>query len=80
MEGGGFGKKIVKDKVFTFKFIDVGKLSPLIIQFVDLKFGYDPENLIYEKLAFGVNLDSYIDLEGPSGVVKNTLLKFMIGD
>ncbi len=31
MEGGGFGKKIVKDKVFTFKFIDVGKLSPLII-------------------------------------------------
>jgi hypothetical protein len=24
-------KNIVKDKVFTFKFIDVGKLSPLII-------------------------------------------------
>jgi ATP-binding cassette subfamily F protein 2 len=31
MEGGGFVKKVVKDKVLTFKFIDVGKLPPPIL-------------------------------------------------
>lgn len=80
MERSGFAKKIIKDKVLTFRFIDVGKFPPPIFLFVDFKFGYNLENLTYEKFDFGVNLDSHIALVGPNGVGKNTMLKFMIGD
>jgi ATP-binding cassette subfamily F protein 2 len=58
MEGGGFIKKVIKDKVFTFKFIDVGKFPPPIFQFVDLKFGYNLENLMYEKLDLSALLQN----------------------
>jgi len=80
MEGGVFAKKKIKDKVLTFKFIDVGKFPPPILLFVDFKFGYNLENIMYEKFDFGVNLDYHIALVGPNGAGNNTLIKFMIGD
>jgi ATP-binding cassette subfamily F protein 2 len=36
--------------------------------------------MIYEKVDFGVDLDSWIALVGPNGAVKSTVLKLMTGD
>ncbi|KAM0836869.1 hypothetical protein ACQ4PT_062035 [Festuca glaucescens] len=50
------------------------------VQFVEVTFGYTPENLIYRKLDFGVDLDSRVALVGPNGAGKSTLLKLMMGE
>uniref|UniRef100_A0A1D1Y3F5 ABC transporter F family member 1 n=1 Tax=Anthurium amnicola TaxID=1678845 RepID=A0A1D1Y3F5_9ARAE len=80
MERGGLTEKVVRDKVLVFRFSDVGKLPPPVLQFVDVTFGYTPDNLIYKSLDFGVDLDSRIALVGPNGAGKSTLLKLMTGD
>lgn len=80
MERGGLTQKVVNDKVLVFRFTDVGKLPPPVLQFVEVKFGYTPETLIYKKIDFGVDLDSRIALVGPNGAGKSTLLKLMTGD
>ncbi|KAF8666355.1 hypothetical protein HU200_053457 [Digitaria exilis] len=80
MERGGLTEKVVRDKTLVFRFTDVGKLPPPVLQFVEVKFGYTPDNLIYKSLDFGVDLDSRIALVGPNGAGKSTLLKLMTGD
>ncbi|AQK39771.1 ABC transporter F family member 1 [Zea mays] len=80
MERGGLTEKVVRDRVLVFRFTDVGKLPPPVLQFVEVKFGYTPDNLIYKSLDFGVDLDSRIALVGPNGAGKSTLLKLMTGD
>ncbi|CAK9314378.1 unnamed protein product [Citrullus colocynthis] len=80
MERGGLTEKVVRDKVLVFRFVDVGKLPPPVLQFVEVTFGYTPENLIYKNLDFGVDLDSRVALVGPNGAGKSTLLKLMTGD
>jgi ATP-binding cassette subfamily F protein 2 len=51
-----------------------------VLQFVEVTFGYTPDNLLYKKLDFGVDLDSRIALVGPNGAGKSTLLKLMTGE
>lgn len=80
MERGGLTEKVVRDKVLVFRFVDVGKLPPPVLQFVEVTFGYTPDNLIYKNLDFGVDLDSRVALVGPNGAGKSTLLKLMTGD
>ncbi|KAG8048361.1 hypothetical protein GUJ93_ZPchr0008g13217 [Zizania palustris] len=80
MERGGLTEKVARDKVLVFRFTDVGKLPPPVLQFVEVSFGYTPDNLIYKNLDFGVDLDSRIALVGPNGAGKSTLLKLMTGD
>ncbi|XP_009617740.1 ABC transporter F family member 1 [Nicotiana tabacum] len=80
MERGGLTEKVGRDSVLVFRFTDVGKLPPPVLQFSEVAFGYTPENLIYKNLDFGVDLDSRIALVGPNGAGKSTLLKLMIGD
>ncbi|XP_057526865.1 ABC transporter F family member 1-like [Amaranthus tricolor] len=80
MERGGLTEKVVRDKVLVFRFTDVGKLPPPVLQFVEVSFGYTPENILYKNLDFGVDLDSRIALVGPNGAGKSTLLKLMTGD
>ncbi|KAG6606039.1 ABC transporter F family member 1, partial [Cucurbita argyrosperma subsp. sororia] len=80
MERGGLTEKVVRDKVLVFRFVDVGKLPPPVLQFSEATFGYTPDNLIYTNLDFGVDLDSRIALVGPNGAGKSTLLKLMTGD
>ncbi|KAL9244338.1 hypothetical protein vseg_018125 [Gypsophila vaccaria] len=80
MERGGLTEKVARDKVLVFRFTDVGKLPPPVLQFVDVTFGYTPENILYRNLDFGVDLDSRIALVGPNGAGKSTLLKLMTGD
>ncbi|XWS29013.1 hypothetical protein CRYUN_Cryun25bG0120300 [Craigia yunnanensis] len=80
MERGGLTEKVARDKVLVFRFVDVGKLPPPVLQFVEVTFGYTPDNLLYKNLDFGVDLDSRIALVGPNGAGKSTLLKLMTGD
>ncbi|GAB2275149.1 ATP-binding cassette sub- F member 1 [Dionaea muscipula] len=80
MERGGLTEKVARDKVLVFRFVDVGKLPPPVLQFVEVTFGYTPDNLIYKNIDFGVDLDSRIALVGPNGAGKSTLLKLMTGD
>ncbi|KAB1226507.1 ABC transporter F family member 1 [Morella rubra] len=80
MERGGLTERVVRDKVLVFRFVDVGKLPPPVLQFVEVTFGYTPDNLIYKNIDFGVDLDSRIALVGPNGAGKSTLLKLMTGD
>ncbi|MCD9646807.1 ATP-binding cassette sub- F member 1 [Datura stramonium] len=80
MERGGLTEKVGRDSVLVFRFTDVGKLPPPVLQFSEVAFGYTPDNLIYKNLDFGVDLDSRVALVGPNGAGKSTLLKLMIGD
>ncbi|GAV66494.1 ABC_tran domain-containing protein/ABC_tran_2 domain-containing protein [Cephalotus follicularis] len=80
MERGGLMEKVVRDKVLVFRFTDVGKLPPPVLQFVEVTFGYTPDNLIYKNIDFGVDLDSRVALVGPNGAGKSTLLKLMTGE
>ncbi|KAH9619166.1 hypothetical protein KSS87_006487 [Heliosperma pusillum] len=80
MERGGLTEKVARDQVLVFRFTDVGKLPPPVLQFVEVSFGYTPENILYKNLDFGVDLDSRIALVGPNGAGKSTLLKLMTGE
>ena len=52
----------------------------LPLQFVEVSFAYDNGHVIYDKVDFGVDLDSRIALVGPNGAGKSTLLKLMTGE
>nr|TKW06760.1 hypothetical protein SEVIR_7G261800v2 [Setaria viridis] len=81
MERGGLTEKVVRDRILVlFRFTNVGKLPPPVLQFVEVTFGYTPHNLLYKKLDLGVDLDSRIALVGPNGAGKSTLLKLMTGE
>jgi len=80
MERGGLTEKVARDKILVFRFVDVGKLPPPVLQFVEVSFGYTPDNLIYKNIDFGVDLDSRVALVGPNGAGKSTLLKLMTGE
>ncbi|KAJ0857507.1 putative ABC transporter, AAA+ ATPase domain, P-loop containing nucleoside triphosphate hydrolase [Helianthus annuus] len=80
MERGGLTEKVSRDKVLVFRFVDVGKLPPPVLQFVEVTFGYTPDTLIYKSIDFGVDLDSRVALVGPNGAGKSTLLKLMTGE
>ncbi|CAM8978602.1 unnamed protein product [Rhodiola kirilowii] len=80
MERGGLTEKVSRDSVLTFRFTNVGKLPPPVLQFVEVSFGYTPEHPIYKNIEFGVDLDSRVALVGPNGAGKSTLLKLMTGD
>ncbi|KAL5082420.1 hypothetical protein RYX36_010841 [Vicia faba] len=80
MERGGLTEKVVRDKILVFRFVDVGKLPPPVLQFVEVTFGYTHDNLIYKNIDFGVDLDSRIALVGPNGAGKSTFLKLITGD
>ncbi|CAK9158542.1 unnamed protein product [Ilex paraguariensis] len=80
MERGGLTEKVARDKILVFRFTNVGKLPPPVLQFVEVAFGYTPDNLIYKNLDFGVDCDSRVALVGPNGAGKSTLLKLMTGD
>ncbi|KAI2609623.1 P-loop containing nucleoside triphosphate hydrolase protein [Hypoxylon fragiforme] len=62
-----------------FKFPEVEKLSPPIVQMSGVTFGYNPENILLRDVDLDVQLDSRIGIVGPNGAGKTTILKLLIG-
>ena len=50
----------------------------MIIKFADVTFGYGNQ-VLFQDLDFGVDMDSRIAIVGPNGVGKSTLLKLLVG-
>ncbi|KEY69166.1 hypothetical protein S7711_04948 [Stachybotrys chartarum IBT 7711] len=62
-----------------FKFPEVEKLSPPIIQMSEVTFGYTKDNILLRNVDLDVQLDSRIGIVGPNGAGKTTVLKLLIG-
>lgn len=62
-----------------FKFPDVEKMSPPIIQMSGVSFGYSPDKILVRNVDLDVQLDSRIGIVGPNGAGKTTVLKLLIG-
>ncbi|KAI1163983.1 P-loop containing nucleoside triphosphate hydrolase protein [Nemania serpens] len=62
-----------------FKFPEVEKLSPPIVQMSGVTFGYTPDNILLRDIDLDVQLDSRIGIVGPNGAGKTTILKLLIG-
>ncbi|KAK6957170.1 hypothetical protein Daesc_002456 [Daldinia eschscholtzii] len=62
-----------------FKFPDVEKLSPPIVQMSGVTFGYTEDNILLRNVDLDVQLDSRIGIVGPNGAGKTTILKLLIG-
>lgn len=65
--------------VVHFKFPEVEKLSPPIIQMSGVTFGYRPDKILLRNVDLDVQLDSRIGIVGPNGAGKTTVLKLLIG-
>ncbi|KAK3381455.1 P-loop containing nucleoside triphosphate hydrolase protein [Podospora didyma] len=62
-----------------FKFPEVEKLSPPIVQMSGVTFGYTKEKTLLKNVDLDVQLDSRIGIVGPNGAGKTTVLKLLIG-
>jgi ATP-binding cassette subfamily F protein 3 len=62
-----------------FKFPEVEKMSPPIVQMSGVTFGYTPDNILLRNVDLDVQLDSRIGIVGPNGAGKTTILKLLIG-
>ena len=62
-----------------FKFPDVEKLSPPIVQMTDVNFGYSKDKPLLKHVDLDIQLDSRIGIVGPNGAGKTTVLKLLIG-
>ncbi|KAL2816152.1 P-loop containing nucleoside triphosphate hydrolase protein [Aspergillus granulosus] len=67
------------DYVVHFKFPDVEKLSPPIVQMTDVCFGYTKDRPLLKNVDLDVQLDSRIGIVGPNGAGKTTVLKLLTG-
>ncbi len=75
----GLTKRVVSEHQLSFRFVNVGKLPPPVLQFVNVSFGYPKCAPLYTGVDFGVDCDSRIALVGPNGAGKSTLLNLMQG-
>ncbi|KAI3432307.1 hypothetical protein D9Q98_003867 [Chlorella vulgaris] len=75
----GLTEKVEGDRVVKFKFENVGKLPPPVLQFTDVTFGYSADKVLYSHVDLGADLDSRVAIVGPNGAGKSTLLKLMTG-
>jgi ATP-binding cassette subfamily F protein 3 len=62
-----------------FKFPEVEKMSPPIIQMSGVSFGYSKDKILLKNVDLDVQLDSRIGIVGPNGAGKTTALKLLIG-
>ncbi|KAK4200856.1 putative ABC transporter [Triangularia verruculosa] len=62
-----------------FKFPDVEKMTPPIVQMSEVTFGYTSDKILLRNVDLDVQLDSRIGIVGPNGAGKTTILKLLIG-
>merc|ERR1712054_706095 len=71
---------IVEEGAVSLPFLQPSKLSPPILQFEDISFGFENKPPLFENINLGVDLDSRIALVGKNGSGKSTLLKLICGE
>ncbi|KAL5504807.1 ARB1 [Sanghuangporus vaninii] len=81
MESAGLVEKVETPRPLRFNFEDVRKLPPPIIAFTDVAFSYSgkKKDYLYEKLSFGIDMDSRVAILGANGTGKSTLLNLITG-
>ncbi|KAL5483348.1 ARB1 [Sanghuangporus weigelae] len=81
MEAAGLVEKVEIPRPLRFNFEDVRRLPPPIIAFTDVAFSYSgkKEDYLYEKLSFGIDMDSRVAILGANGAGKSTLLNLITG-
>ncbi|KAG1789654.1 P-loop containing nucleoside triphosphate hydrolase protein [Suillus plorans] len=81
MEAAGLIEKIETPRPLHFHFEDIRKLPPPIIAFDEVAFSYSgkPEDYLYKKLSFGIDMDSRVAILGANGAGKSTLLNLITG-
>jgi ATP-binding cassette subfamily F protein 2 len=81
MEAAGLVEKIEQGKPLHFHFEDVRKLPPPIIAFNEVAFSYSglKKDYLYQKLSFGIDMDSRVAILGANGTGKSTLLHLITG-
>merc|ERR1712232_1513308 len=78
MQRSGLTSAVFQEKKIEFFFPNPEDLSPPVLVFQDVSFGYSPDRMLYKNLEFGIDLDSRVALVGPNGVGKTTLLKLIM--
>ena len=73
-------EKVAKESRISMRFPDPGKLPPPVLMLQNLSFNYPGGPTLYDRVDFGVDLDSRIALVGPNGKGKTTLLKMLTGE
>ncbi|EKM79725.1 hypothetical protein AGABI1DRAFT_113041 [Agaricus bisporus var. burnettii JB137-S8] len=81
MEAAGLIEKVEAPRPLRFNFEDIRKLPPPIIAFDNVAFSYSgrKEDYLYEKLSFGIDMDSRVAILGANGAGKSTLLNLITG-
>ncbi|KAG8922205.1 hypothetical protein FRC01_014337, partial [Tulasnella sp. 417] len=81
MEAAGLIEKVEVPRPLRFNFEDIQKLPPPIIAFNEVAFSYSgkQEDYLYQKLSFGIDMDSRIAILGANGTGKSTLLHLITG-
>ena len=80
MEGLGGGEGGGGPSVY-FKFPEVEKLSPPILQCNEISFAYTPDSPpILTNISLDLQMDSKIAIVGPNGAGKSTLIHVLVGD
>ncbi len=69
-----------REYVVSMRFPEVNKLSPPVIEVMDVSFRYSTGPWIIKNAEFGIDLDSRICIVGPNGAGKTTLLKILTGN
>ncbi len=68
-----------REYIVLMRFPEVNKLSPPVIEVMDVSFRYSTGPWIIRNAEFGIDLDSRICIVGPNGAGKTTLLKILTG-
>ena len=70
-----------KEYQVRFHFTDVADIGRPVMEINQVHFRYSPKYpVIFDKVDFGIDMDSRICIVGPNGAGKSTLLKLMTGE
>ncbi|EFA76464.1 ABC transporter-related protein [Heterostelium album PN500] len=72
--------EVMDDPTITLQFLEPEPITPPILQFQDVSFGYSPDKLLFKNLNLGIDMDSRVALVGANGVGKTTLLRLLCGE
>lgn len=64
----------------SIKFPEIYKECKQVVGISDVSFGYTKDNLILEKVDFGVDMNSRITIVGANGSGKSTLVNLLVGN